>query len=84
MFICFSNLVTDLLEQGVVCGVAALLWVGNLDVLTVNLVGRRSWSRRLALGWPFTMSQEERLSHCFGSPLCAGRLGDFIERSLFS
>ncbi len=27
------------------------------------------WSRCPALGWPFTMSQEERLSHCFGSPL---------------
>ncbi len=44
------------------------------------LVGLASGiSRRPALGWPFTISQEERLSYGSGSPCYARRLGDFIE-----
>jgi len=29
-------------------------------------------TRRLALGWPLAVSQEEHLSYCFGSPLALG------------
>ena len=36
-------------------------------------------SRRAALGWPLAISQEECLSYGIGSPLYAGRLGDFID-----
>ena len=40
--------------------------------------------RRRALGWPLTVSQEEHLSYCVGSPLYARRLRDFIESDLFN
>ena len=41
-------------------------------------------SRRRALGWPLTVSQEERLSYCVGSPPYARRLRDFIETDVFN
>ena len=41
-------------------------------------VGRHVRGRRLALGWPPAVSQEERLSHGISSPVCARRLGDFL------
>ena len=39
--------------------------------------------RRLALGWPLAISQEEHLSYGVGSPFYARRLGDFVESSVF-
>ncbi|ANU15710.1 hypothetical protein BBI11_00770 [Planococcus maritimus] len=39
--------------------------------------------RRRALGWPLAISQEECLTYGIGSPLYAGRLGDFIDWDLF-
>ena len=42
------------------------------------LIGLHVRGRRLALGWPPAMSQEERLSPCIGSPVCARQLGDFL------
>ena len=39
------------------------------------------WIRRLALGWPLAVSQENRLSYCIGSPVCARRLFIFFRTS---
>ena len=50
-------------------------------IFRLDQLGNRIWIRRHALGWPLAVSQENRLSYCIGSPVCARRLFIFFRTS---